>query len=87
MTEDEIRAIVRETLARLDASAPAIPSQLPTAPSAMSAPGQPLPAPLWRAHPSFGKFLAERSGTDEGMCLIEPAVRCNQCGYCQCLGY
>ena len=28
-----------------------------------------------------------RSGDDDGMCLIEPAVRCNRCGYCLSLGH
>ena len=27
------------------------------------------------------------SGDEEGACLIEPAVRCNHCGYCQSHGH
>jgi hypothetical protein len=27
------------------------------------------------------------SAIDEGMCLIEPAVRCNHCGFCQSYGH
>ncbi len=27
------------------------------------------------------------SGDAEGACLIEPAVRCNHCGYCLSLGH
>ena len=27
------------------------------------------------------------SGDEEGACLIEPAVRCNHCGYCLSLGH
>ena len=27
------------------------------------------------------------SGDDDGACLIEPAVRCNHCGYCLSLGH
>jgi len=27
------------------------------------------------------------SGDPEGACLIEPAVRCNHCGYCLSLGH
>ena len=31
--------------------------------------------------------LPLRSGDDQGACLIEPAVRCNHCGYCLSLGH
>jgi hypothetical protein len=31
--------------------------------------------------------LPLRSGDDEGACLIEPAVRCNHCGYCLSMGH
>jgi len=31
--------------------------------------------------------LPVRSGDEEGACLIEPAVRCNHCGYCLSLGH
>ena len=27
------------------------------------------------------------SQVDEGMCVIEPAVRCNHCGFCQSYGH
>ena len=27
------------------------------------------------------------SGDEDGACLIEPAVRCNHCGYCLSLGH
>ena len=27
------------------------------------------------------------SGDQDGACLIEPAVRCNHCGYCLSLGH
>jgi hypothetical protein len=76
MTDDELRAMVRESIARH--LGPAI---------APSAPPQATPVPLWRAHPSFGALLIP-SGRDEGgPCIIEPAVSCNHCGYCQSLGH
>ena len=39
-------------------------------------------------HPSH-IFLAVLPGSDvdEGMCVIEPAVRCNHCGFCQSYGH
>jgi len=31
--------------------------------------------------------LARGGDADEGACLIEPAVRCNHCGYCVSYGH
>jgi hypothetical protein len=48
---------------------------------------QPRPAPA--AQPlvlTFSRYKVERV-SDDGMCLIEPAVRCNHCGYCECHGH
>jgi hypothetical protein len=45
------------------------------------------PAPSSGAHPSHGRFALLRSGDEEGACLIEPAVRCNHCGYCLSHGH
>ena len=35
---------------------------------------------------SFGQYQLERAA-DDTMCLIEPAVRCNHCGFCKCHGH
>jgi hypothetical protein len=79
MTDDELRALVRDAIARHLGGAPAQAAP----PSA----GTPVPAPLWRSHPSFGKFLLPRGDDEGGPCLIEPAVRCNHCGFCQSYGH
>ncbi len=77
MTDDELRALVREAIARhLGAGAS-------TPPSRSAAPGR---DPAWRDHASFGKFLALRND-DTGACLIEPGVQCNHCGFCQTYGH
>jgi len=45
-------------------------------------------ASAFSAHVSHLKFpLTRGGGDDDGMCLIEPAVRCNHCGFCQSLGH
>ena len=75
MTDDELRALVRDAIARHLGGAAAPP-----------APGTPAP-PLWRSHPSFGKFLLPRGDDQGGPCLIEPAVHCNHCGFCQSYGH
>ena len=41
---------------------------------------------LFSAHVSHQR-LPLRSGDEDGACLIEPAVRCNHCGFCQSLGH
>jgi hypothetical protein len=40
-----------------------------------------------RPHASHARFLITSGGDEEGACLIEPAVRCNHCGYCQSYGH
>jgi hypothetical protein len=38
------------------------------------------------AHVSHDRFL-RLTPTEDGQCVIEPAVRCNHCGYCQSYGH
>ena len=38
-------------------------------------------------HASHGLFPVLRGGDSDGACLIEPAVRCTHCGYCQSYGH
>jgi hypothetical protein len=73
VTDDDIRALVRA----------AIQKHLGT-PGAVPIPGPPAAAPAMPL--SFGRYTLPRAD-DDTMCLIEPAVRCNHCGYCQCHGH
>ena len=42
----------------------------------------------FRTHASHGCLpLVRGSDEDEGVCFIEPSVRCNHCGYCVSLGH
>ena len=76
MTDEELRALVRDAISRhLGPQA------------AVAAPAPEAPVPLWRAHPSFGKLLVTRGDEEGGPCLIEPAVQCNRCGFCQSYGH
>jgi hypothetical protein len=71
MTDEELRELVRDAVARhlrLDAAPPHTP--------------QPAPG-----HASHGLFPLLRGGDSDGACLIEPAVRCTHCGYCQSYGH
>ena len=42
---------------------------------------------MFTAHVSHLRLPLVRGGDDDGACVIEPAVRCNHCGYCQSLGH
>jgi hypothetical protein len=85
MTDDEIRQLIRGAIARhLGGSQPG--EGTPVAPVAPSfaaadrggaAAGRPV---------AFGRYVIPRAA-DDGMCLIEPAVRCNHCGYCESHGH
>ena len=71
MTDDELRMLVREAIARRTRPEP---QELP-APAA------------WHVHASHGMLPLARGGDGDGACLIEPSVRCNHCGYCLSFGH
>ncbi|NUR56793.1 MAG: hypothetical protein HOQ29_20315 [Acidobacteria bacterium] len=75
MNEDALRALVRDAIARIQSGAP-----LP--PDDVIAPPRPLPFARHASHYRYGG-LPET----DGPCLIEPAVQCNHCGYCQSHGH
>jgi hypothetical protein len=86
MTEQELRAMVRESIARRlggDASRGDT-SRLPALRSSEGKADTTYDSP--HATAAFLR-LPLRSGDEEGACLIEPAVRCNHCGYCLSLGH
>lgn len=74
MTEQELRVLVREAIAR-HTVAP------------FGAAVHSLSAGVVRMHPSHGMFPVPAGGDAEGPCLIEPAVTCNRCGYCKSYGH
>ena len=80
MTEDDLRALVRQAVTRhLAADSAAAGAPNPGMPS----PGAPAPG----VHPSFGRYLLRPEPGHDGTCLIEPAVKCNHCGFCQSHGF
>jgi hypothetical protein len=88
MNEDQLRAMIREAVARHLGGAP---SAIPPAPAlAQSSLQIPSPSPLAPSlksslHPSHVQYLTVVNAGDA--CVIEPAVSCNHCGYCKCHGY
>jgi len=74
MTDDEIRALVRNAVARHLGAATTAPP--PPGPS----------APMRSVPMAFGRYPLSREA-GETACIIEPAVRCDHCGYCQSHGH
>jgi hypothetical protein len=72
VTEQELRQLVRDTIARHTAQ-PAV---------------RPTPSPVFfHLHASHGMFPVSAGADTEGPCIIEPAVMCNHCGYCKSFGH
>ncbi|OFV92329.1 MAG: hypothetical protein A3H95_04450 [Acidobacteria bacterium RIFCSPLOWO2_02_FULL_64_15] len=72
VSDSDLRALVRDAIARH------------ARPEAAT--------PLARAsfegrHASHGRFPIAGGADSDGACLIESAVRCNHCGYCQSYGH
>jgi hypothetical protein len=73
MTEQELRALVRDAIAK-HAAAHAADRLRPTIPA--------------RVHPSHALIaLPAGADSDDGVCIIEPAVACTHCGYCKSVGH
>jgi len=71
ISEQDLRALVRDSIARH---------------AGQSAPPPPTRVGFETAQASHARFL-RLAPTEDGQCVIEPAVRCNHCGYCQSYGH
>jgi hypothetical protein len=78
MTEQELRVIVRDAIARHASRAAAA----HTAPTPAH-----VPFNLMRQHASHALFAVPAGADVDGPCVIEPAVACNHCGYCKSYGH
>jgi hypothetical protein len=72
VTEDQLRALVRDAIAR---------HGRPEQQHGITA------TATWRAQASHWQLPLARGGDGDGACLIEPSVRCNHCGYCLSYGH
>jgi hypothetical protein len=79
MTDDELRRLVRDAVARhLGRSTPPVP--------VLREPGSGAVADApWQSHPSHHQYLAVVNTTSA--CVIEPSVACDHCGYCKSHGH
>ena len=72
MTDDELRALVRESIGK----------QL----GAHPAPPRPVPPATHPHHASHALYLIPRDD-EAGPCVIEPDVPCTHCNYCKSHGH
>lgn len=79
MTEQEMRALVREAIATQAGRAGA------DRPDTARPAGGWVPATFLRAHLSHAQF--DVGPGPDGTCIIEPSVMCNHCGYCKSYGH
>ena len=70
--DQELRVLVRDAIARASAASPATAQAAPV---------------VFRSHSSHVVLPLLRGADGDGACLIEPAVRCNHCGYCLSYGH
>jgi len=77
MTDEELRAMIRESIAK----------HLPSTSSGQAARGLADAGAHGRLHASHGLLPLASGGDGDGACLIEPSVRCNHCGYCLSYGH
>ena len=80
MNEEQLRALVREAIARHVAPGPS------TAPTHLIGSAASPVRTSGVSHPSHGLFVLP-AANDSGACVIEPSVRCNHCGYCKSMGH
>ena len=84
MIEQELRALVREAVERHLGR----PSEKRLREPFSTAPAEKGSGSLFSGHPSHILLkVVPGSEVDDGMCVIEPSVRCNHCGFCQSLGH
>ena len=89
MNEQDVRALVREAIERhLGRPHPGVRGEGQAVSPTSTRDVYPLPFAPHPSHPSHVllKVLSGSEG-DDGMCVIEPQVRCNHCGFCQSFGH
>ena len=76
MTEQELRALIRDAIAKAGVGTGPSPARSGPAPAGVKTGGYGA---------SHALFMLQ--GDPEGRCIIEPGVACNHCGYCKSYGH
>jgi hypothetical protein len=91
LTDQELRAMVRASIARVAAAGglPGVADAGPVAGVSTSgvAPMNNVSDVRDASHVSHLLLPLLRGADGDGMCLIEPTVRCNRCSYCVSYGH
>ena len=85
MTDAELRALVRDAVARHLGRAPAPVTRSTRIHSTPVFESATVPQSSWADHPSHHIYLQVVNTTDA--CVIEPSVNCDHCGYCKSHGH
>jgi hypothetical protein len=84
MNEQELRGLVREAIERHLGR----PDMVDGRSSIVDRPSSIVDGRVFSDHASHILLkVIPGSQIDDGMCVIEPAVRCNHCGFCQSYGH
>ena len=78
MNDDELRLLIRAAIQRHMGAEPSASAHTPL--------GEPRRDERPERSLSFAQYQLGRA-VDDTMCLIEPSVQCNHCGYCKCHGH
>jgi hypothetical protein len=78
MTDQELRQLVREAIARAGIGPSSAGSAAGVGPVLLDRPD---------ARTSHASFTLLNLPAGDGPCIIEPAVSCNHCGYCKTYGH
>jgi hypothetical protein len=78
MTDQELRDMIRESIARHTGPPAESPTGLRQSVDVVSS---------RQMHSSHARLPLGRGADDDGACVIEPAVRCNHCGFCLSFGH
>jgi hypothetical protein len=80
MNDEQLRAMIRQAVARHLGAAAGAPGPAPFSPQTSS-----LEARAPGLHPSHYQYLTLVNVGEA--CIIEPSVTCNHCGYCKSHGH
>ena len=82
MTEQELRTLVRQAIARHTGAFPGSGGR-----ALLDPPVALLNPPSVLSDPAHAMFVVPMGADADGPCIIEPAVMCNHCGYCKSMGH
>lgn len=83
MNDDELRGLIRAAIQKHMGSASGSPGSGQPLETVRLKPDAPM-APALSI--SFSQYQLPRADGDT-MCIVEPAVQCNHCGFCKCHGH